>query len=182
MKTFKQILSESAQVNSRIAQVVDYLKRNQKVGTLRLSQSGVGLEAADEASKSQYADQFFGHGSKELKGTVTFLHGMGDPKRGIHTVPWRTEGLGGGYGANMPYVNVASGLIFHHSNLEHAIAVYVHPESGLRDHFRSFVPPQIPVIHTDEVKSFLDSAGKKIDKNGQYTGPKIDVFGRTRKV
>ena len=34
----------------------------------------------------------------------------------------------------------------------------------------------------DEVKSFLDSAGKKIDKNGQYTGPKIDVFGKTRKV
>ena len=180
MKTFKTFLIESEEVVQRIEQVTNHLEEKRK----RISSSGDGdgLLAGLEASKSKFANDFHGHGSKTVKGTVTLLHGMGDMKRGLHTMPWRVDkGAASGFGATSPYTNTPTGFIFHKSQPHHAIGVYVHPESGLHPHIRELIPQEFPVIHTNEIKSFLDSAGTRVDSKGNYQGPKIDVFGRTEK-
>jgi hypothetical protein len=178
MKSFKQYLTESEEVNNRIDQVTSYMESKRKRIPI---DSGEHLLASVDASKSPYANDFHGHGSKSIKGTVTLLHGMGDVKKGLHTMPWNVpEGAAAGFGASRPYTNTPTGFIFHKSKPHHAIGMYVHPESGLQDHFKSLVPEGFPVIGTHEIRSFLDSSGKKVNKQGQYEGPKIDVFGRTR--
>jgi len=178
MKPFKTFLLESDEVNNRIDQVTSYLELKRKRIPI---DSGEHLLASVDASRSPHANEFTGHGSKTIKGTVTLLHGMGDMKRGLHTMPWNADpAAAAALGAFRPYTNTPTGFIFHKSQPHHAIAMYVHPESELHQHFRSLVPENFPVIHTHEIRSFLDSAGKKVNDQGNYEGPKIDVFGRTR--
>ncbi len=178
MKSFLNYLKESEEVNNRIDQVTSYIESKRKRIPI---DSGEHLLASHDASQSQYANDFTGHGSKTIKGTVTLLHGMGDKRKGIHTMPWNSPPeAASAFGAFRPYTNTPTGFIFHKSQPHHAIAMYVHPESELHSHFREVVPENFPVIHTDEIRSFLDSAGKKINKDGSYEGPKIDVFGRTK--
>jgi hypothetical protein len=178
MKSFSKFILESNEVNNRIDQVTSYMESKRKRIPI---DSGEHLLASVDASKSPYANDFHGHGSKSVKGTVALLHGMGDVKRGLHTMPWNVpEGAAAGFGASRPYTNTPTGFIFHKSQPHHAIAMYVHPESGLHEHFKALVPTGFPVIHTDEIRSFLDSAGKRVNEQGNYEGPKIDVFGRTR--
>lgn len=178
MKSFIKYLTESQEVNNRIQQVTQHLEsKRRRIPT----NDGTHLDAQLEAGKSPFANEFQGHGSKTTEGTVRLLHGMGDFKRGLHTMPWKVDdGAASGFGATSPYTDTPSGFIFHKSKPHHAIGMYVHPESGLQDHYRKLVPPEFPVIGTHEIRSFLDASGKKINKDGVYEGPKIDLFGRTR--
>jgi len=178
MKSFTAFLLESNEVNNRIDQVTSYMELKRKRIPL---DSGDHLLASLDASKSPYANDFHGHGSKTIRGTVALLHGMGDIKKGLHTMPWNADpAAAAALGAFRPYTNTPTGFIFHKSQPHHAIAMYVHPESELHDHFKSLAPTGFPVIRTDEIRSFLDSAGKRVNTQGNYEGPKIDVFGRTR--
>jgi len=178
MKSFKEILLESEEVVQRIEQVTNHLESKRRRIPIN---NGDGLLAGLEASHSRHANDFHGHGSKTIKGTVTLLHGMGDMKKGLHSMPWRVDkGAAAGFGATAPYTNTPTGFIFHKSMPDHAIGIYVHPESGLHPHIRELVPQEFPVIHTHEIRSFLDSAGTRVDSKGIYQGPKIDLFGRSK--
>ena len=67
MKSFIAFLIESDEVNNRIDQVTSYMELKRKRIPL---DSGDHLLASLDASKSPYANDFHGHGSKTIRGTV----------------------------------------------------------------------------------------------------------------